>query len=264
LVALAAAAPALLCFALIEGPSWGWADPRVIAALALGAALVPVFAWRTRAARHPAVDLSLFRMRPFLLINVGSLLFGAAFYSSLLINIVFLQTVWHYSVLVAALATTPGPLVVMAVARPAGRLSAAIGPRLVLLAGAAVWAGGMAYYALVTTGSPDWPGHWLPATLLTGLGVGLTIPVQSAAAVAALPPTRLAIGSGINWSFRQLGSVLGVSLFVVVLGTPTAVTAVAAFDRVRWMFAAFALASATVLFIPSRATLGRHLSRRAR
>jgi hypothetical protein len=55
-----------------------------------------------------------------------------------------------------------------------------------------------------------------PWTLLIGLGIGLTLPVQSGAAVQSLPPGRFAIGSVINSSFRQLGAVLGISVFVAL------------------------------------------------
>jgi hypothetical protein len=54
-------------------------------------------------------------------------------------------------------------------------------------------------------------------TLLIGLGIGLTMPVQSGAAVATLPHARLALGSAVATSFRQVGAVLGVSVFVALL-----------------------------------------------
>ena len=91
---------------------------------------------------------------------------------------------------------------------------------------------------------------WLPWALLFGLGVGLTLPVQSNAAVASLPPERYAIGSAINASFRQLGAVLGISVFVAVLGRPTALTAISDFHRVWWVFAGIGLASGLLVLVP--------------
>lgn len=258
-VVLVAAVPGLLSFAVIEGPGWGWSDPWIIAAFALGTALIPVFAWRNRVARRPAMDVSLFRVRQFLLVNVGALLYGVPFYGTLLASVTFLQTAWHYSVLVAALGTTPGPLAVVLVAPVGGRLAAAIGPRLVLVVGAVLSAGGLVTYTLLVTAAPDWPAHWLPAAMINAVGIGLTIPVQSSAAVAPLPSALFAVGSSVNASFRQLGSVLGISLFVVVLGAPNAATIVSSYDHVWLMFAAFAVISAAPLFLPSRAALPRHV-----
>ncbi|MEU6852663.1 MFS transporter [Actinacidiphila alni] len=249
-IALIAAMPALLSLAIIEGPDWGWSDPRVIGAFVLSAALLPVFLWRSAAAARPVMDLALFKVRQFRLVNAASLLFSAAFYGMLLSNIIFLQTVWGYSVLRAALATVPGPVVVTLVARRSSRLAAAIGARPVLLSGAVLWAAGATTYALSTTASPHWLAHWLPASLLIGLGIGLTLPVQSGAAVEALPPARFAVGSAVNASFRQLGAVLGISLFVAVLGTPGPGDALDGFHRTWWVFAVLGLVSATLLYAP--------------
>ncbi|MCW2869739.1 hypothetical protein [Actinacidiphila oryziradicis] len=98
--------------------------------------------------------------------------------------------------------------------------------------------------------SPQWATHWLPCTLVLGLGIGLTLPVQSGAAVASLPPARYALGSAVNSSFRQLGAVLGISVFVALLRTPTPATALGDFHRIWWVFAAVGLASGAVQLIP--------------
>ena len=45
------------------------------------------------------MDLSLFAVRQFRVVNVATLVFATAFYGMLLGNVVFLQTAWHYSVL---------------------------------------------------------------------------------------------------------------------------------------------------------------------
>jgi EmrB/QacA subfamily drug resistance transporter len=249
-VVLVGAMPAALSLAIIEGPGWGWSDPRVIGAFALSAALLPVFLWRSRSAAQPVMDLTLFKVREFSLVNAATLVFAAAFFGMLLANIIFLQTEWHYSVLRAALATAPAPLVVVLTARRASGLAQSHGPRLVLAIGAVVWAVGVSGLALMVGSEPHWLTHWLPAAMLTGVGIGMTLPVQSGAAVQSLPAGRFAVGSAINSSFRQVGAVLGISLFVAVLGTPAQDTALDAFHRVWWLFAGLGLAAGLILFIP--------------
>jgi EmrB/QacA subfamily drug resistance transporter len=249
-IALVAAVPALLSFSIIEGPERGWSDPFVIGGLVLAAALLPAFVWRSSVAARPAMDLSLFKVRQFSLTNLASLVFATAFYGMLLGNVLFLQTVWHYSVLTAALASAPSPLVVTALARSSTRLAGRIGHRPVLLAGSALWATGAGALALAVGGSPHWATHWLPWSLLIGAGIGLTLPVQSAATVHSLPPASYGVGSAVNSSFRQLGAVLGISVFVAVLGTPTAATAVSDFHRIWWLFGGLGLASGLILLVP--------------
>ncbi|HZP53849.1 hypothetical protein [Actinocrinis sp.] len=121
-----------------------------------------------------------------------------------------------------------------------------------LTAGAFFWTAGLALSARVVGPDPTWTTHWLPVALLTGLGIGLTLPVQSGAAVQTLPPARLALGSAINASLRQLGAVLGISLYVAVLGTPSAANALGSFHRVWWLFAALGLAAGLLLWAPAR------------
>ncbi|MFD8076823.1 MFS transporter [Streptomyces sp. NPDC059718] len=247
---LVAAIPALLSFSIIEGPSRGWSDPWVVAGFIGAAVALPVFLWRTSKATRPVMDLTLFKERQFREINVATLLFSTAFFGLLLANLIFLQTVWHYSVLRAALASSAGPVVVTVIARSTTKLATVVGHRRVLVAGAVTWALGCLGFALFVDGSPHWVAHWLPWTLLTGLGIGLTLPVQSGAAVAKLPPAQFAVGSAINSSFRQLGAVLGVSIFVALLGTSRTGPGVDNFQHIWWVFATLGLAAGVVQALP--------------
>ena len=63
-------------------------------------------------------------------------------------------------------------------------------------------------------------GIWLPGTLVVVCN-GSTFPVLSAAAVLSLHPERVAVGSAVNQTARQVGGALGVAVLVVILGTPT-------------------------------------------
>jgi predicted MFS family arabinose efflux permease len=244
---LIAAIPALLSFAIIEGPDRGWGNTWVIGAFILAALLVPTFILRTARATRPVLDLALFAVRQVRLTNAATLLFATAFYGMLLGNVVFLQTEWHYSVLRAALAAAPSPLVVTAVARTSSRIAGRIGPRPVLLAGAVIWAIGSAGLALAVGATPHWLTAWLPWSLLIGLGIGLTLPVQSGASVQSLPAAQYGVGSAVNSSFRQLGAVLGISIFVAVLGNQGGVSG---FHHTWWVFAALGLASGLIMYLP--------------
>jgi MFS family permease len=128
--------------------------------------------------------------------------------------------VWHYSTLKAGLAITPGPLVVALLSARTGRLAARVGYGPVLVAGGCTFALGTLLYALVVRSEPHYLAVWLPISLIVGLGVALTFPVLSAAAVAGLPPERFGVGGATNQTARQLGAVLGVALLVAILGTP--------------------------------------------
>ena len=78
---------------------------------------------------------------------------------------------------------------------------------------------------------PAYVSDFLPASILAGLGIGLTFASFSTAAVAELPRNRYSTGSAINNCIRQIGAVLGVSTLIVVIGTPSPANALHTFHR---------------------------------
>ncbi len=237
-VVLVTGALAGAVLAISEGSDWGWTDPRVLAGGAAAVALAALFVRRCASHPEPVLDLGLFRHRSFSVANAATLVYAMGFFAMLLGNILFLTGVWHYSILRAGLAVTPGPLVVAAVSGPAGRLASRRGFRPVLVAGFAVFAGGLSLYALRVGVHPDFVGSWLPATLVGGLGIGLTFPVLGAAAVASLPQSRFAVGSAVNQTARQVGGALGVAVLVAILAPAADPVAALAHFRHLWEFAA--------------------------
>ncbi|HWE66448.1 MAG TPA: DHA2 family efflux MFS transporter permease subunit [Acidimicrobiales bacterium] len=240
-VILISSALAALVLGISQGPTWGWSSPAFIACVVAAVALGTAFLYRS--SRHPApvLDLTLFRARSFSVANAGTLLYAMGFFAMLLGNILFLTSVWHYSILKAGLAVTPGPLVVALVAGPAGRVAARVGFRRVLLFGFAVFVGGLCWYAIKVGLRSDYVGIWLPGTLISGLGIGLTFPVLSAAAVSSLHHERFAVGSAVNQTARQIGGAFGVALLVVILGVPHgAASALRNFHHLWWYAAAMA------------------------
>ena len=153
------------------------------------------------------LDLSLFASRSFSVANAATLLYAMGFFAMLLGNILFLTSVWHYSILKAGLAVTPGPLVVAVVSGPAGKLAGRVGFRPVLLAGFAVFVSGLGWYARRWP-EPDYLAVWLPGTLSSASGSASpsrcsarrpspasTRPVSPSAAPSTRPPARSAAPS---------------------------------------------------------------------
>jgi EmrB/QacA subfamily drug resistance transporter len=240
-VLLISTALAALVLGISEGPTWGWTSAAVVACFAGAVAVGVVFLRPSSRHPEPVLDLTLFRSRSFSVANAATFLYAMGFFAMLLGNILFLTSVWHYSILRAGLAVTPGPLVVAVVSGPAGRMAGRFGFRRVLLSGFVVFVSGLAWYATRVGLRPDYLSVWLPATLITGLGIGLTFPVLSAAAVSSLHPEHFAVGSAVNQTARQVGGAFGVALLVVILGTPAgAVAALNSFHHLWWYAAATA------------------------
>ncbi len=224
--------------ALSEGEAWGWSDARIIGAFVASAGISIAFVQRSRRHANPVIDLTLFRDRSFVIANTATFVYAAGFFAMLLGNILFLTSVWHYSIMRAGLAVTPGPLVVAVVAGPAGKLANRVGFRPVVVAGGAFFAAGLAWYVVTVGATPAYLAHWLPGTLVVGLGIGLTFPVLSAAAVSTLPPHRYAVGSAVNQTARQVGGAMGIAVLVMLLGTPTGTADAVAHFHHLWAYSA--------------------------
>jgi MFS family permease len=158
-----------------------------------------------------------------------------AFSAMLLGSVVFLQTVWHYSVLRAGLAVTPGPLLAGLTGALVGRVADRFGHRTFVVAGAVLYATGQILLLTRVQPQAHYVSVWLPAIAITGIGVGCVLPTLSSAAVRSLPPGRFGVGSAINTTSRQFGTVLGVAAFIAILGTPVPATVMTSFRHV-WMF----------------------------
>jgi MFS family permease len=138
----------------------------------------------------------------------------------------------------------------------AGRLIARYGPGPVIAAGAAIFAAGVAWWALAMGLRPDYANDMLGGMLLTGIGVGLTLPTFMATGAAALPAHSFATGSAAMNMLRQIGLAIGVAILIAVLGSPASPAAtLRVYQRASWIVAAIALASAiigVVLLAPGR------------
>jgi MFS family permease len=133
----------------------------------------------------------------------------------------FMGNVWHYGQARAGLAIAPGPLTVIPVAVLTGRLAGRFGHRPFLIGGALLYAATGLWFMLVPGDQPSYLLHWLPGLLMSGASVGLVLPSLSAAAVSRLPAQHYAVGSAVNQAIRQIGSVIGVAIIVLLLGHAT-------------------------------------------
>lgn len=234
---------------LIAGVSWltwsvisteakGWRDGFVWMGLACGAALLVAFVARARSTPHPALDMRLFDNRNYRTVNAATLIFGMAFTMMFFGFFFFLTGVWHYSLPMAGLAITPGPLMVVPTAMVCGKWASRYGHRSLLVAGCVLLAVGGLMQTILLGAEPAFWLQWLPCQIVTGVAVGMAMPALSGGAVASLQPAQLGQGSAVNQAVRQFGAVWGVALTVLLLGHPSLV--LADFQKLSLSYAALA------------------------
>ena len=236
----------LLALGLVRAPQWGWADGRTLGSLALAAAGLGAFWARCRSHPSPTIEPSLLRVRSYALANLAAIAFSASFAAMLLCSVLFLTGVWHESILTAGFWIAPGPLMAATFAPPAGRLAGRFGQARLAGTGIALFALGCAWWLWRVSATPDYAGAFLAGLLITGAGVGLTLPSLASAAASSLPPARFATGSAVFTMSRQIGFVLGVAILIAVLGTGAAADPVARFEH-GWLFMASAAVLGSVL-----------------
>jgi EmrB/QacA subfamily drug resistance transporter len=233
--ALIALAVGVLSFGIVKAPDWGWGDVRTIGALAGSAVAFAVFWTRCLTHRSPVIEPDMLRVRSFTAANIASLLFSAAFAAFLLSGILMMTSVWHRSVLIAGLSIAPGPMMAAIFAVNTGRHINHFGQRTLGTLGIATFGLGCLWLRLSLGASPDYAGEMLPGLLISGMGVGLTLPSMASAASSSLAPARFATGSAVFTMTRQLGFVLGVSILVAILGSTHSPNPLAGFDH-AWVF----------------------------
>jgi MFS family permease len=162
--------------------------------------------------------------------------------------VIWAQDVWHWSALITGLSIAPGPIMVpLCSFLVAGPLIARFGPGLVVSAGSTIFAIGVAWWALAAGLDADYVGEMLGGILLTGIGVGLTLPTLIATGSASLPASAFATGSAVVNMFRQIGLAVGVAVLIAVLGSPASPAAVlVAYQRAWIVTAAISLAGGLV------------------
>src|SRR5207248_5963081 len=129
----------------------------------------------------------------------------------------------------------------------AGRLTERLGPGPVIAAGSTIFAAGAAWWALAIGLRPDYVGEMLGGILLTGIGVGLTLPTFMATGASSLPPSSFATGSAVINMLRQIGLAIGVAVLIALLGTPhSPAGTLHAYRDASWVIAALALLGGVV------------------
>jgi RimJ/RimL family protein N-acetyltransferase len=174
-----------------------------------------------RRSPDPLISPRLFTVRAFSAGAAGIVAYYTGFASMLLGTTLLLTVQWHFSILHAAVAIAPGPITAGIVSPFTGRLTARFGTRTTVGAGAAFFAAA-AGCLLVSAGSgPSYLKVVLPAMLAWGVANAL-IQVPLLATADTAPRSELASGSAVLATSRQIGSALGVAIFVAALGAGSA------------------------------------------
>jgi EmrB/QacA subfamily drug resistance transporter len=215
---------ALLCaaglggvtFALIEQPHYGWGSAVILVPLLGGLILFAAFLLYERRAPEPMLKLDLFSRRNFTFGNVETLAVYAGLGILFFFLVIFLQEVAGYSALESGFTIVPVTVVMFALSKRFGMLADRHGPRPFMSAGPVVAAAGV--LLLLRTGlDTPYLSVVLPALILFGVGLAMTVAPLTAAVLAGADATDAGIASAVNNAVARVASLIGISLVGVVV-----------------------------------------------
>jgi MFS family permease len=228
--ALISVALAGIAFALIEGSAGAPALVAVVGVIGV-AALIAFFVVETRK-REPMLPLSLFRNPQFAGANATTFAVYAALGGALFLIVLQLQRVLHYSAIEAGASLVPVTVLMLLLSPRTGALSQRIGPRIPMTIGPIGVGAGLVLFGRVGAGD-HYLTSVLPAAIVFGLGLSLTVAPLTAAVLGAVETDRAGIASGVNNAVARLAGLLAVAVLPSLVGMDSAVGGAAFTDAYR-------------------------------
>lgn len=192
--------------AVAEGP---WSRAGVVVPLAVGLALLALFAVLERRRAHPMLDLALLARPGLAGAAVAGFTLHCCFFALQVFLTVWLQGARGYSALATGLVFVPMAVMSVLLGPLAGPIAARASASLRVGGGLALVALGVVLITLIGPRST-----WLalmPGFIVGGIGVGIANPAIADSALGALESARAGLASGLNVTCRQLGTAVGVA-----------------------------------------------------
>jgi len=225
---LVAGGVGLLIWGVVSGGQYGWGSASSLAGIAGGIAAIAGFIYRESTAESPMIPLGLFRNSRFASAAGTQFFMSAAIFSAAFLTSQFFQLGLGDSPLHAGLKFLPWTATPLLVAPIAGVLFDRVGARVLVVPGLAMQAAGFAWIVSLAA-NHDGYTNYIPAFLLAGIGISMSLPCVAAAGLSAAPPKLLGKAAGTINTLQQFGSVFGVAVVTAVfnahgtLATPAGV-----------------------------------------
>jgi EmrB/QacA subfamily drug resistance transporter len=208
-----------LLVALSEAPVWGWGSVRVIGLLL--AAVVVAVAWVATELRAvtPLIDMKMMRVTAVWTNNLVALLIGVGMYATFAFLPEFVQTPsaagygFGASITVSGLMLLPSSVTMFVTSLFAGRLTRALGGRVLVVAGCVTGCASMVILAFAH--AHEW--EIFLSNAIMGVGFGLAFSAMSALVVSAVPPSQTGVASGMNANIRTIGGSIGSAVMASIV-----------------------------------------------
>ncbi|NTV89127.1 MAG: MFS transporter [Clostridiales bacterium] len=203
-----------LIFGIGNGESWGWSNPYIYSSIVCGIVLLALFGFVEIKVRYPMIDLSLFRIRPFLVGNIASWLCFVVTSANTMLMPFYLQQILDYTPSQVGLLMTVMPVVMAIIAPISGLASDKFGPLALTTSGLAAAGLSMLYFSFFTPQTRFY--QIIPGLVILGVSIGLFQSPNNSSLMGSVPTNKLGISGGINSVVRHFGMVSGTALSVIL------------------------------------------------
>jgi EmrB/QacA subfamily drug resistance transporter len=202
-------------YALIEANTYGWDSARILGAFAVAGLSLLAFVLLERYQRDPMLPLELFRSGTYTGANLVVLLVALAMFGVFFFLSLYMQNILGYSAVQTGAAFLPMTILIILIAPIAGRASDRIGSRGLMTAGMILIAVQLVYFSRLGLDATFW--DLLPAFLVGGVGMSLTMTPSAAAATRSVSVDKAGVGSAVLNASRQIGGSLGIALIGAIM-----------------------------------------------
>jgi EmrB/QacA subfamily drug resistance transporter len=204
-----------LTYGLIEANGHGWTSGRIVGAFVVAGVALASFVVLELRGRAPMLDLALFRSGTFAGANLVILLVALAMFGVFFFVSLYMQNILGYSPVQAGAAFLPMTVLIILLAPLAGRVSDRVGSRWLMTLGMTLVGVQLVYFSRLGVEATFW--NLLPAFLVGGVGMALTMTPSAAAGVRSVPVDKSGVGSAVLNAFRQVGGSLGIALMGAIM-----------------------------------------------
>lgn len=201
---------------LDTGNSHSWFSSNYIVMMMVAFIIcITFFLWRCLSLRKPVINLRLFKDRNFSLSCIALTIFAGAMFGGLTLLPILLETLFHYTSMLAGLTMSPMGLASAVGMVIAAQLMNRINVKYLLVTGIISCA--FASFKIAALSLNATQGDFLTACAFEGFGMGLFMVPLATYALATIAKPAITEASGLFSYARMLGTSLGISLLSTIV-----------------------------------------------
>jgi len=210
----------LLVYALVNVSHVGWGTSRTIGELAVAGILLLAFAVTEQHQRTPLVPFSIFRIEGLAAADATQIIAQAGFISMFFFVTLYMQSVLGFSPITAGIAYLPVTIGVGIAAGISSALVARVGTRPIIVAGAAIGAGGVYWLSRIPVHG-SYVTNLLPGLIVMALGLGAIMVGVQNAANAGVPADKAGLAAALITTSSTVGAALGLAILTAIATSRT-------------------------------------------